>query len=90
MYFKGSSECIVCFTNFDTRYMLFDRISNWSNCRSSFCEGHVTLVKLLVFSKYIFRAIVQIPFQGSSDWFIGFATYDTRYLYILWNIELKL
>ena len=31
----------------------------------------------------------QTSFQGSSDWFTGFAAYDIRYLYVLWNIELK-
>ena len=70
--------------------MLLGQISNWSDCRSLFCEVHVTLVKLLVFSKDIFRDLVQIPFQGCSDWLIGFAAYDTRYFYMLWNIERNL
>ena len=50
----------------------------------------MVLVKQLVVFKSIFRAIDQIYFQGSSDWFKGFAAYDTHYLYVLWNIELKL
>ena len=62
MNFRNSSECIVCFRNFDARYLHFDRITNWSNCRSLFLNHHATLVKLLVFSKDIFRAIVQISF----------------------------
>ena len=71
---------IVCLRTFDTRYVDFNRISNWSNCKSLFWNYHVTLVKLLGFSKDIFRAIIQIYFQVSSDLFIVFAPYDRRYL----------
>ena len=51
---------------------------------------HVTLVKLLIFSKNSLTAIVQIYFQSSFEGFIGFMVCDTRYLYFLSNIDLKL
>ena len=73
MYFQGFSECVLRFRAYDTRCLHFCRISNWNNCR------HVTLVKLLIFVKYVFAAIVQIYFQSFRLWFIGFKAYDTRY-----------
>ena len=46
---------------------------------------HVTLVKLLIFSKGIFKAIIQLYFQSSSEWFIGFTAYDTPYLHFFFR-----
>ena len=62
--------------------MHFYRIWNWNNCRSLFWRDHVTLEKLLIFSKDFFLAFVQIYFQSSSEWLIGFTVYDTSYLYV--------
>ena len=77
MYFQDSSEWIVCFKTFDTRFMHFDGISNWSNCRSLFSEDHVTLVKLIIFVKQIFPAVVQIYLQMFFAWVLRFRAYDT-------------
>ena len=81
MCFQGSSECIVCFRTFETRYMYFDRISDWRNSRSLFWNDNVILVKLLVFSKYVFRAIVQM----SSDLFVVFSIDVTFMFYGILN-----
>ena len=89
MCFEICSEWFVYFRGYDTQYLQFYRISNRSNCRSMFWSDHVTLVKLR-FSKGIFMSVVQIYFQSTSEWFIRFTAYDTRYLYLLSNIELKL
>ena len=81
MCFQGSSECIVCFRTFEARYMYFDRISDWRNSRSLFWNDNVILVKLLVFSKYVFRATVQI----SSDLFVVFSIDVTSMFYGILN-----
>ena len=79
MYFQTLSAWVLRFRAYDTRYLHFRGMSSWSNCRSLFWNREVTLVKLLIFTKWAFTAIVQIYFQSFSQWFIGFTAYDTGY-----------
>ena len=48
---------------------------------------HVGLVKLLIFSKGILKTTVQLYFQSSYEWFIGFTAYDTRYLHFFQKLN---
>ena len=57
MYFQSFNEWLLCFRAYDARYLHFNWMSNWSNCRSLFWNNHLTLVKLLIFSKDIFSVI---------------------------------
>ena len=43
----------------------------------------------MIFVKQIFTAILQMYFQGFSEWLIGFKVYDTRYRRFYFNIKLK-
>ena len=63
MYLESSSEWLICFRAFDTRYLHFYRILNCSYSKSLFWSDHATLVKPLIFSKDIFMTVVHIYFQ---------------------------
>ena len=89
MYFQTLSAWVLRFRAYDTRYLHFRGMSSWSNCRSLFWNREVTLVKLLIFTKWAFTAIVQIYFQSFSQWFIGFTAYDTCYQQFFLNIKLE-
>ena len=87
MYFQGFSAWFLRFRAHGTGCLLFRGMSSWSKCMSLFWRRHVALVKLLLLIKSVFKAINQIYFQ-SSQWFILFKFYDTRYRYFC-NIKLK-
>ena len=43
--------------------------------------NHMIVVKLFFFQRKIFTAVVQMSFQGFSEWLLQFKTYDTRCLH---------
>ena len=65
MYLQSFYVWLLRFKAYDTRCLHFYQMANWVNCRSLSWNDHVDLVKLLVFSKDIFTAIIKVVLIGS-------------------------
>lgn len=68
----------------DTHLLIFLKNENWSNRVWQFWTDHGALEKWLISSKNACYAIVRLYFQSSSEWFVCFTAYDTKYPHFYW------